>query len=144
MVDIWESRSASAPEVQPLTTPESPSGRHAEKQAQTVELPATELAVPNSGALNEPQETPVDPVPQIEEERSEVPSNYEDRPVATAAPTDSVKTLNSEELIERIAHRVVEKMSREVVEKIAWKVVPDLAELLIKEQIEAHLKSRPL
>ena len=144
VVDIWESRSVSTPEMQFLGSSYPSSGHQIKNPANAVEVASPELTVRHSEALNEPQDTPVDPVPQLEVEHSEVRSEEDDRSVGTATPPEGVTTSNAEELIERIAHRVVEKMTREVVEKIAWEVVPDLAELLIKEQIEAHLKSRSL
>jgi CheY-like chemotaxis protein len=54
-------------------------------------------------------------------------------------PFDS--KLDPSELIDHIARRVIEKLSKEVIEKIAWEVIPDLAEIMIKEQLESHLKN---
>jgi hypothetical protein len=84
-----------------------------------------------------------DPLPQIEQEREVMKSDPEPQP-ASLGPAQPGSSIDSEELIERIANRVVEKLSREVIEKIAWEVIPDLAELMIKEQVEAHFRvSRP-
>jgi hypothetical protein len=56
-------------------------------------------------------------------------------------PALSTGALDQSELVDSIVQRVMERLSKEVIEKIAWEVVPDLAEIIIKEQLESHLKT---
>ncbi len=65
----------------------------------------------------------------------------QDDGVKTKVSSPSIQVLDQPELVDSIVQRVIEKLSKEVIEKIAWEVVPDLAEIIIKEQLESHLKS---
>jgi hypothetical protein len=49
--------------------------------------------------------------------------------------------------VNRIAARGPEyealaKLSREVIEQIAWEVVPELAEIILRSEVERHLRER--
>ena len=51
------------------------------------------------------------------------------------------------EAVNRIAARGPEyealaKLSREVIEQIAWEVVPELADIILRTEVERHLRER--
>jgi CheY-like chemotaxis protein len=144
VVDIWEPRSSAvkvagerASETvlaPPKAKPVDPAVEVSSQQIEELETFREQLTEPAEVA-----NAVSDPLPQIEAERPAIKNEPE--PIVLAPSGKAMSVIDSEELIERIANRVVERLSREVIEKIAWEVVPDLAELMIKEQVETHLKA---
>jgi CheY-like chemotaxis protein len=111
------------------------------------------LEVEAPGIPPAPEVAPAEPV--VEVKASEIPqmpgvellpAPAVPAPVPAAVPGDGkpiapAVSPDQEVLVELIAQKVIEKLSRDAIERIAWEVVPDLAELMLKEHVNAHMKS---
>jgi len=160
VVDIWESRATTPGEAYLLS-------ELAERRGETITAD-TAVVASEQPAYAIPIETrPSDSVEhaeQIEQEtpaeaafevarpasRAEMPGPTLPDTTSAFLPHDGAKlgtpalstgALDQSELVDSIVQRVMERLSKEVIEKIAWEVVPDLAEIIIKEQLESHLKT---
>ncbi len=149
VVDIWESRPALEPVVEPVLKMPKEAGTASLVEAaenalaEAAPSPELEAAAPVAKEVADEAVSEVSAeAPSFEPVESTAVSAATTEPAQAgpAALAVSVEDLLSDEVIERIANRVVEKLSRDVIERIAWEVVPDLAELMIKEHVEVQLK----
>jgi CheY-like chemotaxis protein len=144
VVDIWESRSVSSSKVESHPEVKGPD-----------EMVAPALAIPSprnagldlAGIENSIRVEGIDQrqgSPSVAEAAASS-ATYVDLvsvPPGEIVPAGfSSERIGEKELVDSVVRKVMEKLSKDVIERIAWEVVPDLAEVIIKEQIELHLKT---
>ena len=107
------------------------------------ELPAVEI--PQVAALQEPLDaTPYETLPLAEafaailaaEQSAVAPASWPGDPLPPPAEVKAEVTIDTDEIVQRVAHLVIERLSDQVVRETVADVVSQVAERLVQEEID--------